>query len=207
MSVSRTASTSPRAASGSGDRAMKSAAPYSPPRATCTSGSTAVTPGRTVADDQWREDGAQHRELDVFDPAFPDLLLEHGHTVEDHHPAELRFETGVQKGRQTGADGGPRVRHGERGGHHPRDDVSLHRVVDGAKQRLLAAEVVVERPSRHARPLDDVLDRGRRVAPFGEQLAGDRDQEVVCLLRLAGPQRLDSHRPSIPTDHRSVTDH
>ena len=95
---------------------------------------------------------------------------------------------------------------GEGGGHDARHRVGLYRLVDGSEQGVLAAEVVVEGSSSHARPLDDVLDRGRRVAPFGEPLAGDGDQEVTGLLRLPGPQRLDIHAPSLQTDTRSVTD-
>ena len=112
----------------------------------------------------------------MFDPAVPDVLRKHRHAVQHHDPPELWLEASVQERRQAGADRGPGLRHGECGGHDARRGVGLHRVVDGAEQRVLAREVVVEGPPGHPRPLDDLLDRRRRVAAFGEQLASDRDE-------------------------------
>jgi hypothetical protein len=153
-----------------------------------------------VARQERCQNRAQHRQLDLLDASFPDLGLEHRHALEDHDPAERGVEARVQEGRQTGADARPWFLCGERGGHDRRDDIGLDGLVHGAEQRVLAAEVMVQSPLRDTRTLDDVLDRGRRVALVGEPLAGDCDEELAGGFRLAFPQPLDSHRHILHAD-------
>ena len=142
---------------------------------------------------------AQHRQLDVLDAPFPDLVLQHRHAVEDHDPAERRLEAGVEEGRKTGPDAGPGFPLGRRGCHDGGDRIGLDRFVHGAEQRVLAAEVVVERSFGGARPLGDVLDRRGGEALFREHLTGDGDKQVASRFRLARSQPLDTHDPN-PTD-------
>ena len=145
--------------------------------------------------DQRREDRAQHGQLGVLgvlDAALPHVLGQHRHAVEHHDRAELGLEAGVEEGAQTGTDSRPRLRSAEGGGHHPGCDVGLDGVVDGAEEGVFAREVVVEGTPGHARPPDDLLDRGRAIATLGEELTGDRDEELAGRLRLTLPQ-LDGH--------------
>ena len=107
--------------------------------------------------------------------------------------ANQRLSARVEKRGQAGTDRGPRFLHREGRGHDAGDRLGLHRVVDGAEQVILAAEVVIEGALGDAGPLDDVVDRGGRIPVFGEQLARDRDQQLTGGLALASPQPLDSH--------------
>ena len=83
--------------------------------------------------------------------------------------------------------------------HDTGHDLALDRLVDGAEQGLLAREVVVQGAARHPCLLDDVVDRGRPVAVLGEVLPCHLDQEAARRLRLADPERLDGHSPTVPS--------
>src|SRR5437763_11785833 len=67
--------------------------------------------------------------------------------------------------------------------------------------------MVIQGPSGHAGPLDDLFNRRLGVAVLGEQLSGDGDEELAGRLCLAHAKRFDSHAPILQTDCQSVTDH
>ena len=144
----------------------------------------------------------------MFDAAFPDVLFEHGHAVEDHNSAEGRIETGVEEGGETRTDGGPRLRPAR--ARRSRADIASACTTSytGAKQRVLATEVVVEGPSGHSRgctmPSIDVPAYPRSV----NSPQGDPDQQLPCGVRLTLPQGLDSHKSAeiYRLTLRSVTD-
>src|SRR5258708_5266244 len=57
------------------------------------------------------------------------------------------------------------------------------RLVDGQHQAFLAVEERVERPGRHARAVDDILDRELTGLPLDDQLQGGGDEAVAPFLR------------------------
>ena len=134
------------------------------------------------------EDGGERRPLLLL--AVP-LVAEHRGALLDHDPAVARLLDHCEERPE------PRPR------LLPRVPPALERLVDGLggigldpfedglEQRLLAAEVVVQRALGHPGARDDRVERGVGVAVLGEQVLGDVDQRALggggVLLAPAGP--------------------
>jgi hypothetical protein len=86
-------------------------------------------------------------------------------------------------------------------GHHG----ALDRVERGLEQGLFAAEVVVERAFGHPGALGDLVQRGGRVPPFGEEVDRTVHKGMPCglgVLQPPGPHC--HHRHNITTYRRYV---
>jgi hypothetical protein len=133
------------------------------------------------------------------------LVAEDRRAFLDHDPAVAGLLDGLEEGAQSGARLRPRVPVGSEGRRDRARGVGLHPLEDRLEQRLLAAEVVVERSLRDPGARHDRIQAGAGVPVLGEELGGDVDQRplrrggVLRTARRAGslPQDFRGHPPSI----------
>ena len=149
-----------------------------------------------------------HREPQVAERVLlldlaPPLPPEHRRRVDQHdalHDRIAREPDPLERARRAGRDGV--VAGAGRGEHRGLADAHLGRVEDRLEQRVLALEVVVERPAAHPGGVEDRLDRRGLEAALGEEARRLGDE---LLARRLAPVLASIHgRPSTPSSPTSA---